>query len=133
MAGFSEAVAPGGVPCTASVIGLDSAAPCMAAEKVKVAALPAGTHCEVAPVAARVKSGAAPTVTVALAEVLGRKFESPAYTALKRWVPSVRALVVNVAPPAADSGATPSAAAPSNSVTLPVGTPLVVLATCASA
>jgi hypothetical protein len=41
--GLSEAVAPSGVPCTASVIGLDIAAPCIATEKLKVAALPAGT------------------------------------------------------------------------------------------
>ena len=57
--------------------------------------------------------------------------ESPAYAALSVCVPSARELVVNVAPPAADSGATPSTAAPSIRVMLPVGTPLVALATFA--
>lgn len=76
-AGLNDAVAPTGTPCTASVIGLDIAAPCMATAKLKVAALPAGTDWLVAPVAASVKSAPAPIVTTAAAEVPPRKFESP--------------------------------------------------------
>jgi hypothetical protein len=75
------------------------------------------------------KSDAAPTTTFVLVEVLGRKFASPEYTAVKVCVPSVRVLVVNAALPAA-SGSVKSAVVPSNNVTLPVGTPLVVLAAC---
>jgi hypothetical protein len=66
-------------------------------------------------------------VTAAAAEVLARKFESPAYTALKLCVPSPSALVLNAAPPA-ESGTTDSTVVPSSTVTLPVGTPLVTLA-----
>ncbi len=126
-AGLSEAVAPTGVPCTPNAIGLDIAAPCIATEKLKVAALPAGTDWVVAPVAASVKSDAAPTVTFVVAEVLARKFESPAYTALKLCAPEPSALVLNAAPPVA-SETTDKTVDPSSTVTLPVGTPLVVLA-----
>jgi hypothetical protein len=58
-------------------MGLDRAAPVVATEKLYVAALPAGTDCEAEPVDARVKSEVAPTTMFALAEVLGRKLESP--------------------------------------------------------
>jgi hypothetical protein len=78
LARLSDTVAPGGVPCTASVMGLESAAPCIATEKLKVAALPAGTLCELAPATASAKSDAALTVRFVFAEVLGRKFASPA-------------------------------------------------------
>ena len=125
--GFSDAVAPTGVPCTASVIGLAIAVPTIPAEKLNVAALPAATICVVAPVAASVKSAAAPTVTFVPAEMLGRKFPSPEYAALKLCEPNASALVLNAAVPPA-SCTTDSTAVPSITVTLPDGTPLVVLA-----
>jgi hypothetical protein len=74
--GFSDAVAPTGVPCTASTIGPGIAVPCIITEKLKVAALPAGTLCAVAPVGVRLKSDVVPTTIAEETEVLGRKFES---------------------------------------------------------
>jgi hypothetical protein len=108
------------------MIGLAIAGPVIPTAKLNVAALPAGTIWEVAPVAANEKSDAAPTVTLATPEALARKLPSPEYTALKLCIPSPSELVLNVAPPAV-SGTTASAVAPSSNVTLPVGTPLVVL------
>jgi len=127
--GLKDAVAPSGVPCTASVIGLDITAPWVATEKLKVAALPAGTDCEVAPVAVNVKPDVVPTTMLAVVDVLGRKFESPEYTALKLCVPSASELVLKAAAPAT-RGTDDSTVVPSSRVTLPVGTPLVVLAVC---
>jgi hypothetical protein len=124
--GLNEVVAPSGVPCTASVIGLANAEPCMATEKLNVAALPAGTDCEVAPVAVSVKLDVVPTTMLAVADVLERKFESPEYTALTLCVPSASELVLKAAAPA-DRGAVDNTVAPSSKVMLPVGTPLVVL------
>jgi hypothetical protein len=118
-----------GIPCTASRIGLANAAPLVATEKLKVAALPAGTICVVAPVAAMEKSDAAPTTTLAIVEVLGKKLVSPEYAAVRVCVPSVSVPVVNAAPPAA-SGMADTTVVPSSNVTLPVGTPLVVLDAC---
>ena len=65
---------------------------------------------------------------VTTAEAPGRKFPSPAYAALSACVPCASALVVHAATPAGN-GTIPSTAVPSSSVTLPVGAPLVVLAT----
>jgi hypothetical protein len=109
------------------VIGLASAAPEVATEKLKVAALPAGTTCEVEPAAVMEKSEAAPTTMFELAEVLGRKFVSPEYAAVRVCIPSASALVLIAAPPA-ESGIVESAFVPSSSVMFPVGTPVVALA-----
>jgi hypothetical protein len=64
-----------------------------------------------------------------IAEVLGRKFVSPEYAAVRVWVPRENVLVVNAALPAR-SGIEESAVVPSSTMTLPVGRPLVVLAAC---
>jgi histidyl-tRNA synthetase len=75
--GLIEEVEPSGTPATASVMGLVSAGPCIATENAKLAALPAATDCELAPLDAMLKSEADPTVIVPSADVLGRKFVSP--------------------------------------------------------
>jgi hypothetical protein len=126
-AGFNDAVAPEGIPCKASRIGLANAAPWIATLNWNVATVPIDTVCLDAPELASVKSetGAA-TVTTELVDDAERKFVSPEYTAVMLWVPAARLGTVNAVP----TCTVPSNEVPSISDTVPVGTPEVVLATC---
>jgi hypothetical protein len=77
-AGFTDAVAPGGIPFTASRIGLDNATPWILTLNGKVAAVPLVTVCVDAPEVASVKSDAgAAIVTLTGGDEAARKFASP--------------------------------------------------------
>ena len=65
--------------------------------------------------------------TLTPAEVEGSLFESPAYSALRVWLPKARELVASVATPAA-TALPPIVAAPSLKVTVPVGLAPVTVA-----
>ena len=94
--GSSDAVAPSGTPCTASTMGLASAAPVVATEKLNVAALPAGTACVVEPVDGELKSEAARYHDVGVAEVLGEEVGIARVGGGESVRPSASELVVNV-------------------------------------
>jgi hypothetical protein len=67
------------------------------------------------------------TVWVSALEVLPVKSVVVAYTAVIEWLPTLSALLVNVATPLAFSAPVPSVVDPSLNVTVPVGTPTLGL------
>ena len=71
------------------------------------------------------------TVCVRGADVLPAKLASPPYTAVIEWVPTVSAVVANVAIAEPFSVPVPSVLAPSLNVTVPVGVPAEVDVTVA--
>jgi hypothetical protein len=71
------------------------------------------------------------TVNATWGEVFPVKFESPAYTAVRLCEPTEKVFVVNVRSPVALALPVATTDALSKIVIIPVGTPVVALATCA--
>jgi len=70
-----------------------------------------------------VELAAALTVCVSAADVLPVKFPAPPYTAVRLWLPALKAEVVKVATPEAFSVPVPNEVVPSLNVTVPLGVP----------